>query len=274
MPFSVLTNPSALAVLRHWGRIESALAITTARLASGLRINSARDDAAGLGISQRLMAQIRGMDVATRNANDAISMAQTGEAAAASLGEALQRMRELAVRGESAVGTSERADLQAEFVLWQAQVTSLIANTAYNGTSLLNNANSTTFQVGANGGQTVPVQNTNLSALSGAGGSVTTLSLTSQGNATSAATALDTAIDTVSSAQAQWGAVQNRFASVVTGLATTTDVYTQAHGRIVDADFAAETMQRARLLILQESSAALLAQANTVPQQVARLLLQ
>ena len=270
---SLNTNTMALVARRYWIQTESALAVTTARLSSGLRINSARDDPAGLAISERLLAQIRGTDVAARNANDAVSRAQTGESATGSVVGALQRMNELAVQAANGTLTSDdRALLEVEFDQLQAEVADLVSDTAYDGTTLLDNANTAAFQVGPNAGQTVNVTNTDLSALST---TVSALSI-SDGTgalATAAQSALDTALTTATSAQASWGATLNRFDSVVSQLQSSSLILTAARGRIVDADIATETSNRARLLVLQESAVAMLAQANAQPQRVLSLLL-
>ena len=270
---SLNTNMMALVARRSWAQTESALAITTARLASGLRINSARDDAAGLAISERFLAQIRGTDVAARNANDAISRAQMGESATGSVVSALQRMNELAVQAANGTLTSgDRALLEVEFDQLQADVADLVADTQYDGKTLLDNADSAAIQVGPNAGQTVSVTNTNLSTMSTTVGA---LSLTDGTGAlaTAAMSALQTALTTATSAQASWGAVQNRFDSVVSQLQSSSLILTAARGRIVDADIATETSNRARLLVLQDSAVAMLAQANARPQMVLSLLL-
>lgn len=270
---SLNTNIMALTARRYWAQTESALAVTTARLASGLRINSARDDAAGLAISERMLAQIRGTDVAARNANDAVSRTQMGESAAGSVVDALQRMNELAVQASNGtLTTSDRALLQVEFDQLKSEVSDLIANTSYGGTKLLDNADSLAIQVGPEAGQTVNVTNTNLSALSTTVGA---LSITDGTGAlaTAAGASLQTALTTATSAQASWGAAQNRFDNVVSQLQSSSLILSTARGRIVDADIATETSQRARLLVLQDSALAMLAQANARPQTVLSLLL-
>jgi flagellin len=270
---SLNTNMMALVARRSWAQTESALAVTTARLSSGLRINSARDDAAGLAISERLLAQIRGTDVAARNANDAVSMAQIGESAAGSVVDALQRMNELAVQASNGTLTSsDRALLELEFDQLQAEVADLVADTAYDGTKLLNNANSADIQVGPNAGQTVTVTRTDLSGMSSTVGALSVAGATGA-SASAAITALESALTTATSAQASWGAVQNRFDSVVSQLQSSSLILNAARGRIVDADIATETSNRARLLVLQDSAVAMLAQANARPQMVLSLLL-
>jgi flagellin len=251
----------------------SALQVTSARLASGLRINSARDDPSGLAISERLLTQIRGTDMAMRNANDAISRAQVGESATGSLVEALQRMKELAVQASNGTLTGADRDLlEVEFDQLQAEVTDLVADTAYDGAKLLDNADSAIFQVGPDAGQTVSLSNTNLSALAS---NVAGLSLADGTGtlATAANAALDAELDTAALAQASWGAAQSRFEAVVSGLQASSVILTTARGRIVDADIAAETANQSRLLLLQDSALAMLAQANARPQTVLSLLL-
>ena len=270
---SVNTNSMALTAQRSLWSITSALQVTNARLASGLRINSARDDPSGLAISERLLSQIRGTDVAVRNANDAVSRAQVGESATGSLVEALQRMKELAVQASNGTLTSADRDLlEVEFDQLQAEVTDLVADTAYDGAKLLDNADSAIFQVGPDAGQTVSLSNTNLSALAS---NVAGLSLADGTGAlaTAANAALDAELDTAALAQASWGAAQSRFEAVVSGLQDSSVILTTARGRIVDADIAAETANQSRLLLLQDSALAMLAQANARPQTVLSLLL-
>ena len=270
---SLNTNMVAESARRYWASTESALQITTARLSSGLRINSARDDPAGLAISERLLAQIRGMDMAVRNANDGISRVQVGESGVGSVVSALQRMKELAVQASNGTLTGADRDLlEVEFDQLQAEVTDLVADTAYDGAKLLDNADSAIFQVGPDAGQTVSLSNTNLSALAS---NVAGLSLADGTGAlaTAANAALDAELDTAALAQASWGAAQSRFEAVVSGLQDSSVILTTARGRIVDADIAAETANQSRLLLLQDSALAMLAQANARPQTVLSLLL-
>lgn len=273
---SLNTNMSALMASRYLGQTESALAITRARLSSGLRVNSARDDAAGLAISERLMAQIRGTDVAARNANVAISMAQIGDSAVGAVVDALQRMNELAVDAADVnMTTNERTAAEAEFDLLQADVANLVANTEYDGTTLLATNFQMAFQVGPNAGQTIQVNVDGLSAgFAGLpGGGLAGLSLSSTSNATTAMASIAEALSIATGVQAQWGAVQNRFDSVVSQLESSSLILTEARGRIVDADMAVEASNLARLLLLQDSAAAMLAQANVQRRQVLSLLL-
>ena len=270
---SINTNMMAVTARRYWMATESALAVTTARLASGLRINSSRDDPAGLAISERLLAQIRGTDVAARNANDAISRAQVGESASGSVVGVLQRMNELAVQASNGSLTSaDRSLLEVEFDQLQAEVTDLVSTTKYNGTTLLNNTDSTAFQVGPDPGQTVTISNTDLAGLATTVGGLSLADGTGA-LATAANAALATALTTATTAQAAWGATQSRFDSVFSNLQSSSILLTVARGRIVDADIATEAANRSRLLVLQDAATAMLAQANARPQSVLSLLL-
>ncbi len=270
---SLNTNMMAVTARRYWMTTEVVLQTTTARLSSGLRINSARDDPAGLAISERLLAQIRGTDVAVRNANDGISRAQVGEGAAGSVVSTLQRMKELAVQASNGTLTGADRDLlEVEFDQLQAEVTDLVSNTAYGGVSLLDNADSAAFQVGPNAGQTLSMTNTDLSGLV-ANLAGLFLADGTGAQATAANAALDAELETATSAQASWGAMQSRFDSVVSNLQSSSIALTASRGRIMDADIALETANRSRLLVLQESAIAMLAQANARPQTVLSLLL-
>jgi len=260
-----------LTVRRHLAQTGRLLERTIERLSSGLRINRAGDDAAGLAISERMLAQIRGIDAATRNANEAISLAQMAESATSAVGESLQRMLELAVQASNGtLSESDRAALQGEYGDLADEVARLVAGTSYLDTSLLDDAAISTFQVGPGRGDTVDVQDTDLSGIPDTLGSVAGAS---EANAQAAMTALETAIGQVAAHQAHWGAVLNRFGVIVSGLEAGSTTLVAARGRIVDADYAAETALRARLLILQETGIALLAQANTQPRMVLDLLL-
>lgn len=270
---SLNTNMMAVTARRYWMTTESALQTTTERLSSGLRINSARDDPAGLAISERLLAQIRGMDMGVRNANEGISRAQVGESAVGSVVSALQRMKELAVQASNGIlSGADRDLLEVEFDQLQAEVADLVSDTTYGGVSLLDNADNATFQVGPNAGQTLSMTNTDLSGLAA---TVASLSLADGTGvmATAANAALDAELETATLAQASWGAMQRRFDSVVSNLQSSSIALTASRGRIMDADIALETANQSRLLVLQESAIAMLAQANARPQTVLSLLL-
>ena len=275
MAQSINTNLNSINAQRNVSASQMSLNMAMQRLSSGLRVNSAKDDAAGLAISERMNAQVRGMGVAIRNANDATSLAQTAEGAIAKIGDALQRMRELSV--QSANGTnnsSDRTNLQTEFAALQTEVTRLVAGTKFNGQVLLNGTNATfDFQVGANttAQDTISVTSSDLSGTDTAVAALNISGATNTG-ATAAITALDTAIDAVTTARANYGSTQNRFDSVISTLQVASENLTAARSRIVDADFAVETAALSRANILQQAGTAMVAQANQQPAQVLQLL--
>jgi len=276
---TIQTNMLSINAQRNVSSSQSALTVTMQRLSSGMRVNSAKDDAAGLAIAERMNAQVRGMNVAIRNANDAISLAQTAEGASAKIGDALQRMRELAV--QSANGTNnegDRTNLQTEFAQLQSEVTRLTTGTKFNGQNLLDGtggdgSGSYTFQVGAgtDGTDTITVSMDNLSTMASDIAALD-ISGTDATGASAAITALDTAIDTITTARANFGSVQNRFDSVIANLQVSSENLTAARSRIVDADYAVETANLSRAQILQQAGNAMIAQANQQPSQVLALL--
>ncbi|HCX34100.1 MAG TPA: flagellin FliC [Rhodocyclaceae bacterium] len=276
MAQTINTNVMSLNAQRNLNTSQSSLALSMQRLSSGLRVNSAKDDAAGLAIAERMNAQVKGMTVAIRNANDAISLSQTAEGALGKIGDALQRMRELAVQSANATtGTSDRANLDTEFQALDAEVTRLLTGTKFNGTSLLDTAASLTFQVGANNVSTdqIAVATTDLTAGAGITGvNAAAISGATSAGALAAMDFLDTAINTITTARSTFGAAQNRFESVVSNLQIAAENQSAARGRIVDADFAVETANLTRAQILQQAGTAMLAQANAAPQSVLRLL--
>jgi flagellin len=236
------------------------------RLSSGLRINSAKDDAAGLAIAERMTAQIRGVNQAMRNANDGISLAQTAEGGMEEITNALQRMRELAVQAASGtVGSDDKVSLNKEYTKLKESIDQIAARTEFNGTSLLNSSATVTVQSGADATQTTDVQLVNVS-------SVGTGDISSTGGAEAAITSLDTDIDTVTAARADLGAIQSSLESTVRNLANVSENLNAARSRIRDADFASETANLTRTQILQQAGAAMLAQANAMPQNVLSLL--
>ncbi|GAB4440644.1 MAG: flagellin [Rhodocyclaceae bacterium] len=276
MAQTINTNVMSLNAQRNLNTSQSSLAISMQRLSSGLRVNSAKDDAAGLAIAERMKAQVTGMTVAIRNANDAISLSQTAEGALGKIGDALQRMRELAVQSANATtGTSDRANLDAEFQALNAEVTRLLTGTKFNGTNLLNTAASLTFQVGANNVSTdqITIATTDLTAGAGMTGvAAAAISGSTSTGALAAMDFLDTAINTITTARSAFGAAQNRFEGVVSNLQVAAENQSAARGRIMDADFAVETANLTRAQILQQAGTAMLAQANAAPQSVLRLL--
>jgi flagellin len=256
------TNIASLNTQRNLSTSQSALNTSIQRLSSGLRVNSAKDDAAGLSIATRMDAQVRGMNVAMRNANDAISFAQTSEGALGKVTDALQRMRELAVQGANGTnGTADLANLDTEYQSLVAEVTRL-GTTKFNGSAAFGTAY--TFQVGADSTDTITVAATAAVSIAGA---VTTNALS-----TTAIGLIDTALTTVNTARAGLGAVQNRFESVIGNLQVASENQSAAKSRIMDADFAAETAKLTRGQILQQAGTAMLAQANSLPNGVLALL--
>jgi flagellin len=276
------TNVQSLNAQRNLTTSQHSLSVSLQRLSSGLRVNSAKDDAAGLAIADRMFAQVRGLTVAQRNASDGISLAQTAEGAIGKIGDALQRMRELAVQAKNGTNNEkDRVNLDNEFQLLGDEIVRLVGTagadpaqgTTFNGTSLLNANTEFKFQVGSGNAvtDTVSVTAVDLTASSTA---VAALLLTGADatNAEAAITALDTAIDTATSARATWGAAQNRFESVISNLQVSTENITAARSRIMDADFAIETANMTRASILQQAGTAMLAQANALPNNVLTLL--
>ncbi len=384
MSLSVNSNAVSLNAQRNLGVNQSSLATSMQRLSSGMRVNSAKDDAAGLAISERMGAQVRGLNVAARNANDGISLAQTAEGALGKVGDMLQRMRELAVQSVNATNsTSDRTALQAEVAQLKEEIQRIADTTKFNGTKLLDGSfTDQAFQVGANAGETITLAGVadadlvalgslqtaadtytqtlgaltvtdgalatsldingitvSIGALGGrtAGDALTALvaafataktnNATELGNVSMAAdgaitstdatlttasltnvtgitagttngtvvagasetgianltiatadaaayaiTAIDTALSAVNTARGTLGAVQSRFENAVSNIQVTAENLSAARGRIVDADFAAETANMSRAQILQQAGTAMVAQANQLPQQVLQLL--
>ena len=278
MSMSVNTNLFSLNAQRSLSKSQSSLAQSMQRLSSGLRINSAADDAAGLAISQRMNAQVRGMNVAIRNANDGISLSQTADGALASVSDSLQRMRELAVQSRNSTNSdSDKESLNLEYQQLSSEIGRVLGGTTFNGKQILgSDAGTLTFQVGANvtTNDTIDIQTTNLTSDT----KITTVTGASIGSASNASalatviTDIDTAIDDVNSQRAVFGASQNRFNAVVSNLQTAVENQSAAASRITDADFASETAAMSRAQILQQAGTAMVAQANQLPQSVLKLL--
>jgi flagellin len=274
MSLSINTNLFSLNAQRNVASTQGSLATAMQRLSSGLRVNSAKDDAAGLAIAERMNAQMKGMNVAIRNASDAISLAQTAEGALGQVGDALQRMRELAVQSANATnGDSDRLNLDAEYQELAAEVGRVLGGTVFNGVNLLASGVDQVFQVGANNtaNDQITVALDDLSAdtdiTNATGGS-----LTDAANALAAMDNLDIAIDAITTARSTFGAVQNRFESVISNLRVAVENQAASRGRIMDADFAQETANLSRAQVLQQAGVAMVAQANALPQNVLALL--
>ncbi len=283
------TNLVSLNAQRNLSTSQSSLSTTMQRLSSGLRVNSAKDDAAGLAIAERMNAQVRGMNVAMRNANDGISMAQTAEGALGKLSDNLQRMRELAVQAANDTnGTTDRGSLDKEFQQLAQEIARIVGSTSFNGRQLLDNDNPTVFQVGANTGadNQITITAVNLTGASPGGLAITagtppTLggalgSLLGAGSSAPDARlsmeAIDTALDLVNNTRATFGAAQNRFEAVISNLQVAAENTASARSRIMDADFAAETANLSRTQILQQAGTAMVAQGNQLPQSVLKLI--
>ena len=266
MPMTINTNVVSLNAQRNLSMSQSSLATSMERLSSGLRVNSARDDAAGLAIANRQNAQIRGINVAIRNANDGISLAQTAEGALATITDALQRMRELAVQAANGSNsTGDRLNLDTEYQALSAEITRIAAQTKFNGTAIVGpSAGAQVFQVGANAGDTLTITTT---AVATVAGNVSTV-----GGATTALGAIDSALDIINTSRAAYGAAMSRFSMAIQNLQISGENQSAARGRIMDADFAAETANLSRAQILQQAGSAMVAQANQLPNQVLALL--
>ncbi|TXI15859.1 MAG: flagellin FliC [Roseateles sp.] len=286
MPQTINTNIASLNAQRNLNASQSSLTVSMQRLSSGLRVNSAKDDAAGLAIAERMNAQVRGMNVAIRNANDGISLAQTAEGALAKVGDNLQRMRELAVQARNATNSSADKDsLDKEFGELAKEIQRVLGGTTFNGKAILADAAGTqTFQVGANttSNDTIDVATPNLTTDS----SITLVAGTDNTGASRGVidntadvtaigvvmTNIDAALDTINSQRAVLGAAQNRFDAVISNLQISVENQSAAKSRIMDADYAQETSNMSRAQILQQAGTAMVAQANQLPQQVLSLL--
>jgi flagellin len=291
MPQTLNTNLISLNAQRNLSTSQMSLSTSMQRLSSGLRVNSAKDDAAGLAIAERMNSQVRGMTVAVRNANDAISMSQTGEGALGKVSDIFQRMRELAVQSSNGTNTSsDRTSLNAEFVQLAQEASRTLGGTQFNGKNILaatDTTVSTTFQIGANNTSNVDqisiasfswTADAGISAvlgtdiITGTGTPTVQIAGTDGTTAQSAITSLDTALSSINSQRATFGAVQNRFDNVVATLQVSSENQSAARSRIMDADYAVETSNLSRANILQQAGNAMVAQANQLPQQVLALL--
>ena len=302
MPQIINTNLQSLNAQRNLSMSQNSLSVSMQRLSSGLRVNSAKDDAAGLAIAERMNTQVRGMTVAIRNANDGISMAQTAEGALGKIGDMLQRMRELAVQGANGTNNvDDRSALNNEFLQLQTEIGRLVRNTTFNGSQILTGAATTyTFQVGANattddqiqvavsdmlttttaagkndGALAAVIDTTATDILNlGAAGTGSTFDVYAGGTqgALDSLAKIDLALAQVNLARSTFGATQNRFDAVISNLQVAVENQAAARSRIMDADYAQETSSLSRAQILQQAGNAMVAQANQLPQQVLQLL--
>jgi len=273
MGLYINTNIEAIDAQRNLSTNSTAFAQSVQRLSSGLRINSAADDAAGLAISEKLLSQVNGLNQAGSNAQDGISLIQTAEGALNETTSILQRMRELAVQASNdTLSDSDRTQVQSEVTALIAEVTRISTSTQFNGKNLIDGSFSATglvFQVGANAGQsiTVTVGDMGATALS-----VDSLSVTTQSTANASITTIDAAINSVSTQRASLGAVQNRLQHTIANLSVASENLSASESRIRDTDMAAETANYTRYQIMQQAGISVLAQANQAPAMVLKLL--
>jgi flagellin len=276
MALVVNTNIASLNAQRNLGRTESALNLAIQRLSTGLRVNSAKDDAAALYTIQRMSADISGLNQAVRNAADGISLGQTAEGAMAQIHANLQRIREIAVQAANAT-VENRSGLQKEVDQLTQEISRIIQTTEFNGTALLSASSTLNFQVGQKGvsSHQVAVSTVVLTGLNAYSGSLTAtgvIDVSTQAAASAAIASIDNDINTVSTNRATFGAVQNRFEAVIANLQNYAENLTASRSRIMDADFAQETANLTRAQILQQAGVAVLAQANALPQAALALL--
>jgi flagellin len=285
MSQTINTNLISLNAQRNLTSSQGSLSTSMQRLSSGLRVNSAKDDSAGLSIADRMNTQVRGMQTAMRNANDGISMSQVAEGALGTVTNMLQRMRELAVQAANGTNSvSDRASLDAEYQQLATESARTMSGTQFNGQSILATSVASSFQIGPNTSSildriTIAAFDwTSVTAITTAVGSAvgtgpTTNPAGTDGSfALASITALDNAINAINSERAQFGAVQNRFDNVISNLMLSAENQTAARSRIMDADYAMETANLSRANILQQAGNAMVAQANQLPQQVLSLL--
>jgi flagellin len=292
VPQTINTNLVSLNAQRNLASSQSLLNTSMQRLSSGLRVNSAKDDAAGLAIAERMNTQVRGMNVAMRNANDAISMAQVGEGALGKVSDILQRMRELAVQAANGTNKVEDRDsLNEEFVQLAQEATRTLGGTQFNGQAILAQTDTYVFQIGANNNS--ELDQINVDAFDWAtateintllGGAILTgtdappMEISGAdvpagiAAAQAAIDAIDDALTKINSQRGTFGAIQNRFENIVANLMVASENQSAARSRIMDADYAAETANLSRAQILQQAGNAMVAQANQLPQQVMALL--
>ncbi len=284
MPQTINTNLASLNAQRNLNGSQGSLATSMQRLSSGLRVNSAKDDAAGLAIAERMNAQSRGMNSAIRNANDGISLAQVAEGALGKSADLLQRMRELAVQSANDTNTDDdRLSLDQEFGELAKEVQRVLSGTTFNGKSVVgSDAGTLTFQIGANTttADSIVISTTDLTTngtiVSVAGSDVDGTGRMTIGDSTVdfdvVLNGIDDALDKINSERAVLGATQSRFDAIISNLQIGIENQSAARSRIMDADFAVETANLSRAQVLQQAGNAMVAQANQLPQQVLSLL--
>jgi len=276
MALIVNSNLASLNAQRNLSTSQNDLNTSLQRLSSGLRVNSAKDDAAGLFVAQQLTRDIRGTNQAVRNAADGISLGQTAEGALGQIANNLQRIREIAIQAANAT-VGDRSGLQKEVDQLTQEISRIVQTTEFSGTKLLSGATSLVFQVGASGSSNnqVVLDTVNITGIGGYALNLTatgTINVSDAANASAALSGLSTDIDTVNQTRATYGALQNRFEAVISNLQNYAENLTAARSRIEDADFAAETARLTRAQILQQAGTSILAQANSLPQNALALL--
>lgn len=266
MSMSINTNAMSLNAQRNAAATQTSMATTMQRLSSGMRVNNAKDDAAGLAIADRMNTQVRGMQVAIRNANDGLSLVQVADGGMATITDALQRMRELAVQSLNGTNTStDRAALNTEYAQLASEIGRIAEATQFNGKSIIGtSAAAFAFQVGANASQQISVSTVAVSFTAGG--------IDTSAGAASALGAIDDQLTTVNTSRATYGAAMSRFEYTISNLRNAVENQSAARGRIMDADFASETANLSRTQILQQAGTAMIAQANQLPQGVLALL--
>ncbi|OCL27636.1 flagellin [Orenia metallireducens] len=269
----IQNNISSMNALRNLNVNNSFMNKSMEKLSSGYRINRAADDAAGLAISEKMRAQISGLNQAQRNAQDGISLIQTAEGALGEVHNMLRRMRDLAVQASNGTYTSaDRGKVQAEVEQLIAEISGIAGRTQFNGMTLLDGTKtSASFQIGANKGQMISVSLQSMSAGS-SGLNVGSVSVSTASTAQAALDSIDAAISSVSGFRAKLGAVQNRLEHTIKNLATTEENLQASESRIRDTDMAAEMSKLTKTQILQQAGTAMLAQANQKSQSVLSLL--
>jgi len=278
MAITINTNIASMNAQRNLGSTQRSLSGNLGRLSTGLRINTAADDAAGLAISEKLRAQIRSLGQAERNANDGVSLLQTAEGSMNEISGIMARMRELAVQAANGtLGDTERGFLNDEFAALSDEIDRIANVTEFNGTTLLDgSASGLTFQVGigATSSDTlsVDIADMHASELGGASSSISSLDISSVSGAQTALGAIDAAISDISSSRASLGAVQNRLNVTIANLGSARENLAAANSRIRDVDVAEETANMTRNNILMQAGVAVLAQANQMPSLALSLL--
>jgi flagellin len=280
MSLSILTNVSAMAVQQNLLKSSNAVATSMQRLSSGLRINSAADDAAGYAISQGLTSQVNGLDQASRNTNDAVSMVQTASSSLNNIQSMLQRVYELAVQSANGSNSaSDKTDIQSEVDQLTTEIDRQVTSAKFNGTALLNSSAATvTFQVGANSGDSLVASFTNVEGSSGLGSQFSFATAAAGGTVidlTTASTALasiSAAITSISTMAANLGAVQNRLQYASDQISSTETNLAATNSQIKDVNMAKEMTSMTQQQILSQAGTSMLAQANSQPQLILKLL--